>query len=98
MNYETVIKKVKQEIKKHLDDGYNYEMLVNLELDVIDWNSLLDYISDLKSKNQKLQKMFENMIQLSEIGTHSYYNGASRTALFEVISSIEDILKEAKSK
>lgn len=98
MNYETVIKKVKKEIKKHLDDGYNYEMLVNLELDVIDWNSLLDYISDLKSKNQKLQKMFENMILLSEIGIHSYYNGASRTALFEVISSIEDILKEAKSK
>ena len=55
MNYERVIIDIKKAIKEHLDNNYVYDMLVNFELDVIDWNSLFEYINKLQQENQQLK-------------------------------------------
>lgn len=54
MNSEKVIGNIKKAIKEHLDNNYAYDMLVDFELDVIDWNSLFEYIDKLQQENKKL--------------------------------------------
>lgn len=60
MNSEKVISNIKKAIKEHLDNNYAYDMLVNFELDVIDWNSLFEYIDKLQKENAELKKQLEN--------------------------------------
>ena len=50
MNSEKVISNIKKAIKEHLDNNYTYDMLVDFELDVIDWNSLFEYIDKLQQE------------------------------------------------
>ncbi len=49
------ISNIKKAIKEHLDNNYKYDMLVDFELDVIDWNSLLEYINELQQENKQLK-------------------------------------------
>lgn len=56
MNREKVINNIKKVIKKHLDNGYTYDSLVCFELDVIDWNSILEYIDKLQEENKQLKE------------------------------------------
>ena len=55
MNSEKVISNIKKAIKEHLDNNYAYDMLVDFELDVIDWNSLFEYIDKLQQENKRLK-------------------------------------------
>lgn len=55
MNSKKVISNIKKAIKKHLDNNYTYDMLVDFELDVIDWNSLFEYIDKLQQENKQLK-------------------------------------------
>lgn len=55
MNSEKVISNIKKAIKEHLDNNYAYDMLVDFELDVIDWNSLFEYIEQLQQENKRLK-------------------------------------------
>ena len=55
MNSEKVISNIKKAIKEHLDNNYAYDMLVDFELDVIDWNSLFEYIDKLQQENEQLK-------------------------------------------
>ena len=55
MNSEKVISNIKKAIKEHLDNNYTYDMLVDFELDVIDWNSLFEYIDKLQQENKQLK-------------------------------------------
>lgn len=55
MNSEKVISNIKKAIKEHLDNNYAYDMLVDFELDVIDWNSLFEYIDKLQQENKELK-------------------------------------------
>ena len=55
MNSEKVISNIKKAIKEHLDNNYAYDMLVDFELDVIDWNSLFEYIDKLQQENKQLK-------------------------------------------
>ena len=59
MNSEKVISNIKKAIKEHLDNNYAYDMLVDFELDVIDWNSLFEYIDKLQQENTKLKERIE---------------------------------------
>ena len=56
MNSEKVISNIKKAIKEHLDNNYAYDMLVDFELDVIDWNSLFEYIDKLQQENKQLKE------------------------------------------
>lgn len=60
MNSEKVISNIKKAIKEHLDNNYAYDMLVDFELDVIDWNSLFEYIDKLQQENKILRENAEN--------------------------------------
>lgn len=66
MNSEKVISNIKKAIKEHLDNNYAYDMLVDFELDVIDWNSLFEYIDKLQQVQQENQKLKENWNKLKE--------------------------------
>ena len=59
MNSEKVISNIKKAIKEHLDNNYAYDMLVDFELDVIDWNSLFEYIDKLQQENKSLQSQLK---------------------------------------
>ena len=59
MNSEKVISNIKKAIKEHLDNNYAYDMLVDFELDVIDWNSLFEYIDKLQQENKQLKDNWE---------------------------------------
>ena len=60
MNSGKVISNIKKAIKEHLDNNYAYDMLVDFELDVIDWNSLFEYIDKLQQENKILKENAEN--------------------------------------
>ena len=60
MNSEKVIINIKKAIKEHLDNNYAYDMLVDFELDVIDWNSLFEYIDKLQQENKILKENAEH--------------------------------------
>lgn len=64
MNSKKVISNIKKAIKEHLDNNYAYDMLVDFELDVIDWNSLFEYIDKLQQVQQENQKLKENWNKL----------------------------------
>ena len=59
MSNEKTISNIKKAIKEHLDNNYKYDMLVDFELDVIDWNSLLDYINELQQENKQLKEKLD---------------------------------------
>lgn len=59
MSSEKTISNIKKAIKEHLDNNYKYDMLVDFELDVIDWNSLLDYINELQQENRKQKEKLD---------------------------------------
>ena len=61
MNSEKVISNIKKAIKEHLDKNYAYDMLVDFELDVIDWNSLFEYIDKLQQENEQLKDNWNNL-------------------------------------
>lgn len=66
MKCEKVISNIKKAIKEHLDNNYAYDMLVDFELDVIDWNSLFECIDKLQQVQQENQKLKENWNKLKE--------------------------------
>lgn len=61
MSNEKTISNIKKAIKEHLDNNYKYDMLVDFELDVIDWNSLLEYINELQQENKQLKEVIDNI-------------------------------------
>lgn len=61
MNSEKVISNIEKAIKEHLDNNYAYDMLVDFELDVIDWNSLFEYIDKLQQENKQLKERLERI-------------------------------------
>ena len=63
MNSEKVISNIKKAIKEHLDNNYAYDMLVDFELDVIDWNSLFEYINQLQQETQKQKEAIDKAIE-----------------------------------
>lgn len=66
MNSEKVISNIKKAIKEHLDNNYAYDMLVDFELDVIDWNSLFEYIDKLQQENKQLKEELKFTIGIVE--------------------------------
>ena len=62
MNSEKVISNIKKAIKEHLDNNYTYDMLVDFELDVIDWNSLFEYIDKLQQENKQLKELIDTIL------------------------------------
>lgn len=63
MSNEKTISNIKKAIKEHLDNNYKYDMLVDFELDVIDWNSLLEYINELQQENKQLKEKLDCDLQ-----------------------------------
>lgn len=59
MNSEKVISNIKKALKEHFDNNYAYDMLVDFELDVIEWYSLFEYIDILKQENKQLKEELE---------------------------------------
>lgn len=55
MNSEKVISNIKKALKEHFDNNYAYDMLVDFELDVIEWYSLFEYIDKLQQENKQLK-------------------------------------------
>lgn len=47
---ELIIKKIKVAMLKHTQEFYDYDMLVDYELDYNQWKKLLDYIKLMKVK------------------------------------------------
>ena len=66
MNSEKVISNIKKAIKEHFDSNYTYDMLVDFELDVIEWYSLFEYIDKLKQENKQLQEELKLTIGIVE--------------------------------
>ena len=66
MNSEKVISNIKKAIKEHFDSNYAYDMLVDFELDVIEWYSLFEYIDKLKQENKQLQEELKLTIGIVE--------------------------------
>ena len=67
MKSEKVISNIKKAIKEHLDNNYAYDMLVDFELDVIDWNSLFEYIDKLQQENQQLKDNWNKLKQIIDV-------------------------------
>ena len=65
MNSEKVISNIKKAIKEHLDNNYAYDMLVDFELDVIDWNILFEYIDKLQQENKQLKDLIDTILNFS---------------------------------
>ena len=53
---EKLLNKVNYEIQKHINQGYDVEMLVPLEFDVSEWTLLLSYIEQLQNNWNELKK------------------------------------------
>ena len=58
--------------------------------------SILCENDELQQENQKYKEVIDKAIEILQIGVNTYNNGGSRTALFEVISDLKDILKEVE--
>ena len=86
MKCEKVISNIKKAIKEHLDNNYAYDMLVDFELDVIDWNSLFEYIDKLQQENKQLK---DNWNKLKE-----YLNYKSERAVGEDEYVYDEIYNE----
>lgn len=90
MNSEKVISNIKKAIKEHLDNNYAYDMLVDFELDVIDWNSLFEYIDKLHQENKQLK---DNWNKLKEyIRKNIIYDDVGMKILDP--SQLEDYIQE----
>ena len=96
MNSEKVISNIKKAIKEHLDNNYAYDMLVDFELDVIDWNSLFEYIDKLQQENEQLKDNWNKLRELIleegfEINTREYgsLNVIDKNVIFEKMQELE---------
>lgn len=67
MNVKKVIEDIQTAIKTNLDLGYNEDMLIPFELDVIHWNVLLEYITCLEQENRKLKRKLEKANESCEM-------------------------------
>lgn len=63
---EKLLNKVNYEIQKHINQGYDVEMLVPLEFDVSEWTLLLSYIEQLQNNWNELKKIIEQDIRQCE--------------------------------
>lgn len=71
---EDIIRKVRVAMYEHTKAMYDYDMLVNYELDYNQWKQLLQYIEDLQ---QRIDKAIE------------YINGAYEMACYTQSVSLE---------
>lgn len=84
MSNEKTISNIKKAIKEHLDNNYKYDMLVDFELDVIDWNSLLEYINELQQENKQLKELIDKAINELSILKNMIYKPETREENFEI--------------
>ena len=100
MNSEKVISNIKKAIKEHLDNNYAYDMLVDFELDVIDWNSLFEYIDKLQQENEQLKdklSKIETLIIKHNCDTGEiYYKYNSKFLKSELKQRILEIVYEQR--
>lgn len=98
MSNEKTISNIKKAIKEHLDNNYKYDMLVDFELDVIDWNSLLEYINELQQENKQLKELIDKAINELSILKNMIYKPETREENFEIQKKISSLIKRLNSK
>lgn len=97
---ELIIKKIKVAMLKHTQEFYDYDMLVDYELDYNQWKKLLDYINNLQQKVEQLQKENKELKQPQvfidcENMEERYGRDLYEDYLKEKIEQLENIRKEA---
>lgn len=84
-NVHDLIDKVKYERQKHINNGYDVEMLVPLEFDVSQWSLILDYINQLEEENKQLKANRDEVIEYAK----GYFTKATPFNSYVVIEKLE---------
>ena len=84
---EKLLNKVNYEIQKHINQGYDVEMLVPLEFDVSEWTLLLSYIEQLQNNWNELKKYIGEQLQYYSLCEDDYKE-------FNILDSVESKMQE----
>lgn len=97
---ELIIKKIKVAMLIHIQEFYDYDILVDYKLYYNQWKKLLDYITNLQQKVEQLEKENKELKQPQvfidcENMEERYGRDLYEDYLKEKIEQLENIRKEA---
>lgn len=88
MNSEKVISNIKKALKEHFDNNYAYDMLVDFELDVIEWYSLFEYIDKLQQENKQLK---DNWNKLQHYILEKNNHGYEKVYIDDILNKMQEL-------
>lgn len=87
-----IIRKVCVALDNHIK-FYDYDMLVDFELDYYQWKQLLNYITNLQRENQQLKDRIDKALELLDNYQNNLYSKMARETLDDDIERTIKLLK-----